>query len=471
MQGGNKMSDNKLAKGISPVAMWAAASGMLIGPWIMVTPWFFSLTGSSIVLSLTICAALMIPIGLVYAELVSMLPSAGGSYHYTSNAFGTNAGFGFAWMITLAYNGLIAFNITAPIYILQMVGWLPQTELVRIGGAILVALVFAFINSRKVELSGSIQTFMTVLLVVGGLVVNGVLLFCSGHWTTDNLTPFYATGMPGFLLSIGLLSNLYFGFEAIPQLVEEAKYPVKKNPKILLLAIGTAWVVYFVALLGIAGSAPWTWITEHPLAAADVMTLTWGQTAIGLTGFAIAAIIGILGAATGFNGFWLAITRLYYALGRAKAFPKAMGTVNRFQVPGIANLVCMIIVLFLIIFSGSSWIQVLYVLMTLAITIVYVGDMLAFMVLRFKKPQWKRPFKLPGGITIGILGLAAAGYCVYYCAFATDVRGWILFGGYVVVGAAILIANNAHLKRIGEKPEFITQEKVDETSESLQKAV
>lgn len=94
----------------------------------------------------------------------------------------------------------------------------------------------------------------------------------------------------------------------------------------------------------------------------------------------------------------------------------------------------------------------------LAIAIVYVGDTLAFMVLRFKRPEWNRPFKLPGGISIGILGLAAAIYCVNWFAYATDTRGWILFGAYILVGFIILLANRAHLKHLGVKPEFISPE-------------
>lgn len=432
-----RQPQEKLRKGLRPVAMWAVVAGMLIGPWLVVAGWTFSLTGPSIVLSYTVCALLMIPIGLVYAELVTMLPAAGGTFHYTSGAFGPTVGFFFAWMVTLAYNGLIAANIMGPIFILQEVGWLPGGEALRVSLSVALAVAFAVVHGFKVDVAGRIQVVMVLLLLAGGLIVNGALLFFSPSWNVRNLRPFFTRGLPGFLLSVGLLSNMYFGFEAIPQLAEEAGYPVRGNARILPLSIGTAWVVYVVAMLGIAGSAPSAWIVDNQLAPARVLILTWGRSPIGTVGFALAIAVGALGAVTGFNGFWLALTRLYYALGRSGAFPRILSRLNACGVPKYANALCLLIVVGIISASGTDFIAMLFVLMTTGVVAAYVGDSLAFVVLRLQKPHWRRPFKLPGGITLGVISCAVSLYCLYWALAATTARGWVLL--LIYLGAGLLV--------------------------------
>ncbi len=464
-------NDKHLSKAISPLMMWAAAAGMLIGPWLVVTTWFFSLSGPSLTLACLITGVLMIPIAMLYGEMVSMLPAAGGSYHFTANAFGSAVGFSSTWMIGLAYMGLIAFNVTAPIFIMQAAGWLPETELVRVFAAVLLAVIFGIINYFKVELTTKIQFIMVAGLLVAGLLVNGVLLFFSGGWTVANLQPFFSTGTGGFMLSVGLLSNLYFGFEAIPQLVEEAKYPPKKNVKVILVAIGTAWLIYSVAFLGISGCAPLSWILEHELSPAEVLLYVWKGNPLGVIGFTVAMIVGALGATTGFNGFWIALNRLFYALGRAKIFPRRFSNLNKHKSPGFANWVSMSIIIVLILISGSDWIQVLYVLMTLAIAIVYCLDSLAFIALRKKHPDWPRPYKLKSGMVVGFLALAASAFCLFWCVYAMTGRAWIIFIIYLILGVIVYLKQMSVLKKENEKPFIVTPSNIDEANEIIQEDV
>ena len=70
---------NGLKKTMGPAYLFTMAVATIIGPWLVMTNWWLSLTGPSIFLSFVIVGLMCIPIGLVYGELTAMLPQVGGS--------------------------------------------------------------------------------------------------------------------------------------------------------------------------------------------------------------------------------------------------------------------------------------------------------------------------------------------------------------------------------------------------------
>lgn len=443
------MSDEKLSKSMSGFALWATASGMLIGPWIMYTKWFWQLTGPSIVVAFTLSALVIIPIAFVFAELCTMLPASGGAFLYSSVAFGPNAGFLAAWLSSLAYLSLLAGNSSMAISLFQLIGIVPDNATIRIATSLMLIVFYFILNRMKVDMAAKVTSFITIGLIVCGIVINGGLLGMSGQWTLKNFKPFFTNGCSGLFTTVGILITMYFGFEAIPQFVEEANIPVRKNASILLMAIGTAWLVYTVAMVGIAGVTPVDKMLSGKIASATVILDIWQGSVIGKIGFAMAVGITAFGTLASGSGFWLALTRLYYSLGRSGALPEAFGKVNRNQVPGNANLLVFILVTVLVMFSGSGWLELLYLLMTLSITIVFLLGCLAFIKLRISHPEWNRPFKLSGGLAVGIMGLAASIYCILCAAKSISLRGWIAFAAYCIVGTMLMLYNNHVLRKKG----------------------
>jgi APA family basic amino acid/polyamine antiporter len=428
--------------------LWALASATILGPWLVMANWWFSLTGPSLSLAFLVTMLLMIPVAFCYSELTAMLPYAGGSYNFIGHAFNSMVSFVFMWSQTISYYAVTTFNILATIWILQYMGVVPPTQEALILAGLGFAVLYAVLNWFKVELSAAIQFALFWLLFITGIIWNGLDLFLKPTFSTAYFADLFPFGMGGFMVAAGSMVTMYFGFEVVAHMSEEARFPSKKLAIPVIGSILTAATVYIITLTAMAGSAPLDWLVATPNMPAEIVYLVNGTTTWATIGWWGIVLGGIACALTCVDGFWLALSRLFYSLGQANLFPKIFEKLNRNSIPGVASIVVFIGLIPLIVFSGTSWISTLFIIMGITIAIVYVGACLSFIQLRRKHPEWKRPFKAPGGILMGVLGLIGSGFCVAATAYAltpTTIgggnyagwEGWGLTIGYMIVGIIV----------------------------------
>ena len=78
---------------------------------------------------------------------------------------------------------------------------------------------------------------------------NGSFLF-SGVWSFDNFKNFFYSqvgshfGIPSWIIGMALLITPFFGFETVPQMVEEGDFPIKDSNKAILGSIVSCGIVY-----------------------------------------------------------------------------------------------------------------------------------------------------------------------------------------------------------------------------------
>ena len=82
----NESSEGGLKRTIGPFRLFVLGTASIVGPWLVMTNWWISLTGSSIALAFFVLGLMCIPIGLIYGELTAMFPEAGGSSVYIKKA-------------------------------------------------------------------------------------------------------------------------------------------------------------------------------------------------------------------------------------------------------------------------------------------------------------------------------------------------------------------------------------------------
>ncbi|MEW6546287.1 MAG: amino acid permease [Bacillota bacterium] len=107
--------ERKLEKSLNPVLVLFMALGLTVGIWVNVEHWWIGVTGPSIALAFVVCAILLIPIALVYAELTPAIPYAGGEVYYTGAAFGPGIAFWVGWTQLLPYLAMPAFIVMATV--------------------------------------------------------------------------------------------------------------------------------------------------------------------------------------------------------------------------------------------------------------------------------------------------------------------------------------------------------------------
>ena len=426
-----------LRKAMRLVFIWTMASATILGPWLVMANWWFSLTGPSLSLAFLITMFLMIPVALVYSELTSMMPYAGGSYNFIGHAFGPMISFIFMWGQTISYYAVATFNILATIWILQYMGIVPPSQEALIIAGLGFATFYAVLNWFRVELSAAVQFGLFWLLFITGMIWNGLDLFTKPTFSMAYFADYFPFGIEGFMVATGVMVTMYFGFEMVAHMSEEAKYPSKKNWIPVVGSVLTAATVYIVTLTAMAGSAPLEWLIGTDNMPAEIIYLVNGNVPWATIGWWGIVFGGIACALTCVDGFWLGLSRLFYSLGQANLFPKIFAKLNKFSIPGVASMTVFIGLIPLIIFSGSEWIATLFVMMGITIALVYFGATASFIVLRVKHPEWKRPFKAPLGIVMGILGLIGSGFCFYWSAVAMTPEGWYLTIGYMIVGIVV----------------------------------
>lgn len=436
-----------LIRSIGGTRLFVLAVASIIGPWLVMTNWWISLTGPSIALAFLILGILCIPIGLVYGELTAMFPQAGGSYVYIHKAFGKEATFWTNWALMLSYTTVLAFQLKALMSIVQYLWWPDMSSLAFIGIALVIAAMVFLLNTREVSLGTAVQYGIFIILAVVGFGYS-ILFFLSPQYSTANLTPFFQNGTSGLLTATALMVTMFFGFEVVPQFAEEAKYPLKKMWKPMVAAI--LFVVLFDSAITLAESGMGqfnTIINTNMLGAQLALGAygSWLQYAIALAN--VAALSGCL------VGFWMGGSRILLAMGRAGGLPKIFAKVNKNKVPSTANFMILGIVVMFILLSGTSWLASLFTLMAVGVGITYTGVSLSFIKFRLKNKNIERPWKVPGGIYMGVAALFGSVLIAYFTFVYFTMDVWVLFAVYfaIVGGVRILLSYdmNKHPDKYG----------------------
>lgn len=425
------MQELQTCKSFNPWYLLAMAIGAMIGPWVVMMQWWIQLSGPSIGLAFTLVGVMCIPIALVYGEMTAMLPFTGGPFVYVHSAFGKHAAFWSTWALLLAYLSVLGFLIMAAVQLFQYLWWPEMGQLeMQVIGVVLAVLIF-LLASRSIIVGATAQFVMTVVMLLVGVVV--ILMFTThSTFTTDNWSPFFATGTNGFFTGAALMITMYFGFELVPQFVQECNYPAKSFWKIILGSLAFTIVFYTVLPLVDSGMLPWSELQNT-----EMVDATIGGRLFGRWFQYMVAGVALLTIITTLNGFWLASARILYSMGKARILPAWFEHLNSKGVPSRATVVILGICIFFIVASGTNWLAALLALMATGLGVAYTASSVAFLGLRWKYPHWSRPWKLPIGNFIGVLAVLASLAILYFSAKYLDRLMWEVLAIYIVIGAVI----------------------------------
>jgi APA family basic amino acid/polyamine antiporter len=409
------------------LGLWGAVSivvGTVIGSGIFLVPTrMIGLVGSVQTLFVVwIVAGVLSLFGaLTYAELAAAMPEAGGEYVYLTEAYGPFWGFVYGWtqmwvaksgsIATLAagfYTYLTVFYpaLGKPLVVLPYhIG--PEGSLLEVHYGQLVAivliLVLAGINYLGVEAGGALQVAVTVLkmLLIGGIIVIGLF---SGKGDFSHLAQSIPAGTPGvagFLLAMVSALWAYDGWNNVSMVASEIKEPHRNLPKALIF--GTMAVIATYLLMNVAYFyvlSPER-VSQSPRLAADLMTTIFGSAAG--RAVTVAVLISILAA---LNGSILTGARVPYAMARGGLFFRSIAKVHpRFRTPG-NSMVALCLWSCLVLLSG--WYDQLYTFVIFGSWILYLMTAASVFVLRRKRPDLPRPYRVVGYPVVPVLFVLVA---------------------------------------------------------------
>ena len=425
-------------------------SGIFIAPSIMAA----QVATPGVYLALWVVGGILTLLGaLCYGELCAMIPRAGGQYAFLREAFGPMPAFLYGWTVFLVIQS--GFNSAVSIAFAKYLGVLvpavgEQHVLLHIGRyalssaqlvAVAVIVLLTGINVRGVKEGAFVQNLFTVLKLgaIGLLVVVG---FGSGKGSFSHFSPVWGTTLGpaaqgGFLAAVGVaMSYALFSYDAwntVTFAAEEIRRPEKNLPRALLwgtilttLAYTGAAAVYLYVL----PTTEMARVPENRVAAAVAGILVGNK---GLILIAVAIMISTFGCT---NGLILGGGRVLYAMARDGLFFRRCGEVDpRHRTPAPA-LFLQAIWSSLLALTGSYERLLRYV--TFASLSFNALTVVGLMVLRRKRADLERPYRVGGYPVTPVLFLLGAGFFILYIFVGAPTEA--LAGlGCVVVGGPVYL--------------------------------
>lgn len=379
---------------------------------------------------------------LCYAEFAAMIPIAGSAYTYAYATLGEI----FAWMIgwdlileyavgsmtvAVGWSGyfqriLAGFDVHLPVWMSAAPAAGVEGALVN-APAILIVLIISALLVIGVRESARFNAVMVAIKLGAVLffIVIGV-----GYVNPENWSPFTPYGWPGVAAAAAVVFFAYIGFDAVSTTAEEAKNPSRDLPIGIIASLVICTVLYLVVAAILSGIVP---VVQYK-ADAQFINAPVGY-ALALINQDWAAGLVSAGAVAGITSVLLVMLmsqpRIFFSMSRDQLFPAGVSKVHpKFRTPYITTIITGVIVA---IVAGFTPIQLLGEMTSIGTLFAFVIVCAAVMVLRVKRPDAHRPFKVWGGPLFPILGTVSC----FYLMLSLSVMTWVRFLGWLDIGMLI----------------------------------
>ncbi|MGB2715388.1 MAG: amino acid permease [Vicinamibacterales bacterium] len=378
---------------------------------------------------------------LCYAEFSAMIPIAGSAYTYAYATLGEI----FAWMIgwdlileyavgsmtvAVGWSGyfqriLAGFGITLPAWMAAAPGT-AEGALINLPAMIIVVVITGLLvigvrESARFN-AGIVAIKLAAILF---FIVVGVTYVQPANWT-----PFMPYGPQGIAAAAAVVFFAYIGFDAVSTTAEEAKNPSRDLPIGIIASLVICTALYLAVAGILTGIIPVVQYKDDP------------QFLNAPVGYALAVIdkdwaAGLVsaGAVAGITSVLLVMLmsqpRIFFSMSRDRLLPEGVSKVHpRFRTPYITTIITGAIVA---IVAGLTPINVLGEMTSIGTLFAFVVVCAAVLILRSRRPDARRPFRVPFGPVFPILGVVS---CLYLMVNLT-VMTWVRFLVWLDLGMII----------------------------------
>lgn len=435
----NNPEQPELIRGVG--VMGATALNMIdmigVGPFITMPLIIAAMGGPQAMIGWIFGALLVICDGLVWSELGASMPKSGGPYNYLQEIYGKDRlgrlmSFLFIWQLTFSAplsiaSGCLGFalyatyafpgldkNFFAQDFNLQIpvLGNLSASVAASNGTfvAIGICLLCVFLLYRKITVIEKFSKFLWI-----GVILTIIWIIFAG---LTNFNPALAFDFPpgafvlntNFFLGLGAALLIavydYWGYYNVCFFAGEVKDPGKTIPRSIMLSIALVAAIYIVMNIAVLGVIPWREFGETANSDARRFVISaFMEKLYGPTAGIIATLLIMWTAFSSVFSLLLGYSRVPYAAALdgnyfkffSKVHPKHhFPYVSLLIMGGIAALFC---------FLKLS--DVIAALVVIRIIIQFLAQIVGVMILRQRKPDMPRPFKMwlyPLPAVIAIIG-------------------------------------------------------------------
>ncbi|MHA7276886.1 amino acid permease [Arthrobacter sp. HLT1-21] len=391
--------------------------------------------GPAVLISFLIAGLASAAAALSYAEFAGMIPRAGSAYTYGYVALGEFIGWFIGWDLLLEYIAIVAvvaigisgyftefmrgIGIEVPI-------WMQGTPDTLEGGlvnlpAIVVCLFITFILSRGTKTFGRFELVAVAVKILLILFIIGLgFFFVDGQ----NYAPFIPNGFGAVFAGAATVFFAVFGYDAMSTAAEEATDGKKHMPKAIILSLAIAMVLYVLATLVLTGMQNWEDLDTSAAFAVAFQSVGLPVIATIISAFAVLSILTVM------LTFLLGVTRVWFSMSRDGLLPKWFSGTDSNGTPQRVTWIAGVASAFL---AGVFPIGIIADLTNIGILAAFVVVCIAVIVLRYKRPDQPRTFRLPLMPAIPIFGVIASAFLM----FQLDWQTWARFGVWLLIGLVV----------------------------------
>ncbi|TFD26839.1 amino acid permease [Cryobacterium cryoconiti] len=436
-----------VAVGAGIFSVGAKAAGSYAGP---------SVTLAFLLAAITCALAIM-----CYAEFASAVPVAGSAYTFTYATLGELLAWIIGWDLILEM--LTAAAVIAKYWgiylseVFELWNWDVPATISVFGlqvswGAFVIVAIFTTLLVLGTKLSARVASIFTILKVA---IVLFVIVVGAFFINPKNYTPFIPEAVPstggdgdvwmqslfsfmtgaqpaqyglfGLLAGASLVFFAFIGFDVVATSAEEVKNPQKTLPRGIFAGLAIVTVLYLGVSLVLTGMVPYTVLADDPNASLATAFISVGA------GWAAQVIsVGILvGLTTVIMVLLLGLSRVLFAMSRDGLLPRGLsvtsskrGTPARVQIISGAAVA---------LIAGFTDVGVLEEMINIGTLSAFVLVSIAVVVLRKKRPDLPRAFKVPFSPYLPIL---SAVLCFWLMLNLTTLT-WVRFAVWLAIGIAV----------------------------------
>ena len=459
----------QLKKSLTALDLTVFGVGVVIGAGIFTLTGRVAheMTGPGIVISFVVAAVCCALAAMCYAEFASTVPVSGSAYTFSYASLGEVFAWIIGWDLILemflgasvvaqgwsAYLGVFLENFG--IIIPEQVAYggvvdLPAVLLVCVLGMLVG---FGIKESMRVNMVlVALKLFIVLFVIVAGLqfinpanytpfVPEPQATEAVTGWTQPLLqalggaTPM-AFGWGGVIAGASLVFFAYIGFDVVATTAEETKRPQRDLPIGIIATLIICTVLYCAVALVVTGMVSYKDLDPAAaLANAFVFhgqgwmaTLISAGAVAGLTTVVLTLLVGA--------------TRIIFAMSRDNLLPMSLAKVHPVhrtpaRITAIVTVVCALI-------AGLTPVGMLEEMVNIGTLSAFVLVSIGIPVLRKKRPDIPRTFKVPFS---PVLPIISAAICLYLM-LNLSVETWIRFLVWLAIGLVIYFVWSGHHSRV-----------------------
>jgi APA family basic amino acid/polyamine antiporter len=423
--------------------------------------------GPAVALSFAIGAGIAALAALCYAEMASMIPVAGSAYTYAYATLGELVAWLLGWDLILEYlvgaatvgvgwSGYVraflekCFAIElparwchAPVTYDPITGsFAPTGSVANLPAGLIILGVTAVLVVGTQQSARLNSIIVAIKLTAIGLFI----LFASPHVDPANWHPFIvpnagafgAFGWSGVFQGAVMVFFSYVGFDAVSTAAQEARNPQRDLPIGILASLVVCSGLYIAVALVLTGVISYTKLgVDHPVALG-----------VAATGQGWLEAVVDLGAIAGLTSVMLvmlmAMPRIFYAMAQDGLVPPFAGRLHpRFKTPHLttlgAGVVCALA-------SGLLPVETLGELSSLGTLLAFMIVSAGIIVLRRRRPDLRRGFRVPGGAWL-LPGLSVA--CTLALMGTATTPTLLRLGEWMLLGLVVYLAYGRRHAKLG----------------------